>query len=150
MKLTASQSTGLGAGALFYCSSTHRFLFCLRSAICDAPNTWCNVGGGVEDGESIIEGILRECEEEIGIRPDCHLFPLHVNTLVDPETQKVVFTYHNFLGIVAKEFKCLLNDEHDAYRWCPGHDLPLPLHPEFRKALASPRAQALLNAIIGD
>lgn len=148
MKLTASQSTGIGAGALIYCKDTSKLLMALRSEYCDAPNTWCCFGGGVERGESIEQGIRREFREEFGVDLACHLYPLHVSVLCD-EYGNPMFTYHNYLGIVDKPFKGRLNSEHSDWGWFSGRDLPNPLHPEFKKALASARAQALLTSLKG-
>ena len=148
MKLTASQMTGLGAGALVYCKATSKILLALRSNNGDAANTWCCFGGGVERGETIEQGIVREFKEEFGVALSAPLYPLHVNVLCD-EDGTPIFTYHNYLAIVEKPFSGTLNDEHTDWGWFSGRDLPQPLHPEFRKALASAEAQALLTSLKG-
>ncbi len=148
MKLTASQSTGVGAGALIYCKSTGKLLLALRSEKCDAPNTWCCFGGGVERGETLVQGVRREFREEFGISLDCPLYHIHISHLADKQGN-TMFTYHNFLGIVEEPFSGTLNDEHTEWGWFSGSKLPQPLHPEFREALATTRAQLLLTSLKG-
>ena len=135
-----------GAGALFYARSTGRCLFVLRSTTCDAPRTWCSVGGGVESGESLHEAVLRECQEEIGVRPNCSLVLLKGHRIRNA-AGATVYTYYNYLGIVDEEFDCVLNDEHTAYRWAPLSEIPLPLHPEFRKVLTDENVLPLLSSL---
>ena len=50
---------------MIYCTTTNRYLFLLRS---DGkfPDTWGLVGGKIETGESIIDGLNREIQEEMG------------------------------------------------------------------------------------
>ena len=45
-----------------------RFLMVLRAAHIRAPNQYCFPGGGIEPGESPEEAVVRELQEEIGIR----------------------------------------------------------------------------------
>jgi 8-oxo-dGTP diphosphatase len=49
---------------------TGRFLFILRDDIetIPYPNCWSIVGGGIEKGETPIEALKREIEEEINIK----------------------------------------------------------------------------------
>ena len=148
MKLTASQMTGLGAGALVYCKATSKILLALRSEHCDAPNTWCCFGGGVERGETIEQGIVREFKEEFSVNLSAPLYPLYVNVICD-EDGRPVFEYRNYLAIVDQPFSGKLNNEHSDWGWFSGRDLPQPLHPEFKKALASLPAQALLTSLKG-
>src|SRR6185503_9468453 len=65
-RIRADASTGKAAFCQFYCPATDRYLWLRRSETGDAPNVWGGPGGGVEDGESIIEGLRRELMEEIG------------------------------------------------------------------------------------
>jgi 8-oxo-dGTP pyrophosphatase MutT (NUDIX family) len=80
-------------------------------------------GGGIEEDETLLEGITRECMEEIGyFHIDWKLIPI----------QKFVnnnFTYHTFFCEVEDEFKPDLNDEHVGYAWVKEGQYPKPLHP---------------------
>ena len=75
-----------------------------------------------EDNETLLEGVIRECEEEIGFFPkDVKLVPI----------QKFVnynFTYHTFFCEVEEEFKPNLNEEHCGYAWVGDDQYPKPLH----------------------
>lgn len=110
----------VAAGIFFYCSTTHRFLYLMRS---DANYAWGVPGGKIEKGESLFEGLERECIEEIGYFPlDAKLIPI----------QKFVnntFTYHTFFCSVEQEFIPKLNNEHIGYAWVGSNQHPKPMHP---------------------
>ncbi len=136
----AGRSTGLGAGILFYAKDTGRFLIGKRSASCEAPNTWANFGGGVEEGESPEQGARREAWEEAGFKGAVALTPMYLS-------RQQNFTYHNYLGVVDTEFTPVLNDEHTEYLWAPISEFPDDLHPKFAEALQSPEARRVLRPL---
>ena len=109
------------AGVFFFSTQTNRFLYLLRTDKKN-PNTWGIPGGKIEDSETLLEGVIRECEEEIGFFPkDVKLIPI----------QKFVnynFTYHTFFCEVEEEFKPNLNEEHCGYAWVGDDQYPKPLH----------------------
>lgn len=112
----------VSAGVFFYCTTTKRYLYLLRT---DAknPGNWGIPGGKIEEDETLFEGIARECEEEIKFFPNkAKLVPI----------QKFVnhtFTYHTFFCEVDNEFIPTLNDEHCGYAWVGEGQYPKPLHP---------------------
>ena len=111
-------------GALIYCTTTHRYLFLLRSGSKHA-GSWGLVGGKLEPGESVAQGLLREIAEEIGnVVPDPKLIPIEKFT-----SENKNFIYHTFLITVAEEFIPVLNEEHRGYAWVPLQEHPKPLHP---------------------
>lgn len=136
----AGKATGKGAGILFYAIKTRRFLLVKRSDEGDWSGTWACLGGGVDPGESIKEGALREAFEEGAFDGDVELVPLHVSEQPD-------FVYHNMLGILDDEFEPVLNDEHTEYMWVTRDHFPKPLHPDFAAALVSPEARYTLDAL---
>lgn len=109
------------AGVFFYSKSTNRYLYLLRSD--QRSPTWSIPGGGIDDDETLLEGIIRECHEEMSFDiSELKLIPI----------QKFVnntFVYHTFFCEVDKEFIPELNDEHVGYAWVREGQYPKPLHP---------------------
>ena len=109
------------AGVFFYSNTTDRFLYLLRAD--NRSPTWSIPGGKIEDSETLLDGVTRECIEEIGFFDNSFkLIPI----------QKFVnnnFTYHTFFCGIDKEFIPTLNDEHSGYAWVRSGLYPKPLHP---------------------
>lgn len=109
------------AGVFFYNKTTRRYLYLLRSD--QRSPTWSIPGGGIEENEALLEGIMRECVEEMNFDiSDLKLIPI----------QKFVnnnFVYHTFFCEVSNEFIPELNDEHVGYAWVKEGQYPKPLHP---------------------
>ncbi len=77
------------SGALFYSTSTKRFLFLQRTAK-KTQGMWGLVGGQAKYSESAFEGLKREIEEEVGITPKFKkVIPLEMFTSND---QNFIFT----------------------------------------------------------
>jgi 8-oxo-dGTP pyrophosphatase MutT (NUDIX family) len=112
----------ISGGVFFYAQNTKRFLYLLRN---DPRNTgnWGIPGGKIEDGETLLDGVTRECMEEIGYFPiDSKLIPI----------QKFInnkFVYHTFFCKIENEFIPILNDEHSGYSWIDYEQYPKPMHP---------------------
>jgi 8-oxo-dGTP pyrophosphatase MutT (NUDIX family) len=110
------------AGVFFYCIETCRYLYLLRTDTKN-PGNWGIPGGKIEDGETLFEGITRECIEELGYFPNnAKLVPI----------QKFInhsFTYHTFFCEVDNEFIPKLNNEHCGFAWVGDNQYPKPLHP---------------------
>ncbi len=125
-KLHAGTETGFGAGVLIFCLSTGRYLWIRRSETGDFPGYWCAPGGGVEDYETIEQGVKREVKEEIGY--DASMELLHMN-----RTNKDGFVFCNHLTMVEDEFIPVLNAEHTEYLWST--EQPTPIHPGLAEAI---------------
>ena len=109
------------AGIFFYSKSTDRSLYLFRN---ESKNpTWSIPGGKIEKNETLLDGLKRECQEEINYwDDDLKLVPI----------QKFVnntFAYHTFFCEVPEEFSPVLNDEHSGYAWVGSDKYPKPLHP---------------------
>ena len=128
------------AGVFFYSVSTNRFLYLLRAD--NKSPTWSIPGGGIEKDETLLEGIERECIEEMGFyNQDFKLIPI----------QKFVnntFTYHTFFCEVKDEFIPTLNDEHEGYAWVKEGHYPKPLHPGLFSTVNIDLVQEKLQALI--
>lgn len=112
------------AGVWFCCKDTGRYLYLLRNDP-KHPNTWGLPGGKVEEGETLLGAMERECIEELGAMPDYQrLIPIEKFTSGDGN-----FEYHTWLCIVDREFVPTLNDEHHGYAWIDSGHWPKPMHP---------------------
>jgi len=108
------------AGIFFYCTPTQRFLYLMRS---DANFAWGVPGGKIEENETLLEGLQRECMEEISYWPSsAKLIPIQM--FVNNS-----FTYHTFFCAIDEEFVPILNDEHVGYAWIGHNQHPKPMHP---------------------
>jgi 8-oxo-dGTP pyrophosphatase MutT (NUDIX family) len=136
-----NKNPNTSAGVFFYSVATGRFLFLLRSDDKN-PSNWGIPGGKVEDGETLFEGVERECTEEIQFFPnDAKLVPI----------QKFVnntFTYHTFFCKVDNEFIPVLNEEHCGYCWIAVDHYPKPLHPGLFNTVNFDVVQSKLKKLI--
>lgn len=82
-------------------------------------NSWGFPGGHVEEGESPIEGAIRESREEAAYVPRTGLTEIYVDG--------DVHLFHCNDG----RFEPNLNDEHDAFIWATIEDAPEPLFPKI-------------------
>lgn len=119
--IASSSNMNQAAGVFFYSKSTQRYLYLLRTDI--KNSTWSIPGGGIEQDETLFEGIARECDEEMSFDiSELKLIPI----------QKFVnnnFVYHTFFCEVEDEFIPTLNSEHVGYAWVTEGLYPKPLHP---------------------
>jgi 8-oxo-dGTP pyrophosphatase MutT (NUDIX family) len=127
------------SGVLFLSIKTKRFLFMMRSDD-SYTNTWATVGGRSEQGESIVESLTREIQEEIGFLPIVRK-TIPIDLYVSPDR---MFEFHTFICLVDNEFIPILNDEHSGYAWSSINNYPKPLHPALFSSLKN---QELLTKI---
>jgi 8-oxo-dGTP pyrophosphatase MutT (NUDIX family) len=131
----------VSAGIFFYSKNSKRFLYLLRT---DAknPGNWGIPGGKIENDETLLDGLQRECVEEIGYWPDSpKLVPI----------QKFVnntFTYHTFFSQIKEEFIPILNKEHCGYAWVGESQYPKPLHPGLFSTVNFDVVQKKLKTLI--
>ncbi len=112
----------VAAGIFFYASKTKRYLYLLRSTPKSSSN-WGMPGGKIEENETLLEGVTRECIEELGFFPeDAKLVPIQKFT-------NHAFVYHTFFCEIQEEFTPVLNHEHCGYAWVGENQYPKPLHP---------------------
>lgn len=119
------ESSSIAAvGVWFYSVSTCRYLYLMRNDV-KHPGSWGLPGGRMEAGETIIQTIERECQEELGSMPDyVKLVPLEKFTTADG-----AFAYHTFFCSVNQEFTPVLNHEHLGWAWIASGTWPKPMHP---------------------
>lgn len=108
-----------GAGVFFYSVSTCRYLYLLRQ---DSKN-WSIPGGKVDSDETLLDGLRRECLEEMSWWSDeSKLVPIQ-------KFENFNFEYHTFFCAVEQEFIPRLNNEHCGWAWVGEDQVPKPLHP---------------------
>lgn len=111
-------------GVWFYSVATQRYLYLLRNDP-KHPGSWGLPGGKIESGETLLDAMHRECQEELGAMPNyLRLMPLEKFTSADQG-----FVYHTFFCSVDAEFIPILNDEHIGWSWIASGSWPRPMHP---------------------
>jgi len=113
-------------GIWFHSLDTKRNLFLMRNDK-KYKGHWGLPGGKIEEDESLIETIHRECLEEMGVVPD-YIKLVPIDKFTADANQ---FCYHTFFCLVNKEFIPDLNHEHIGYAWVDADTIPKPLHPGF-------------------
>ena len=119
-------------GVWFYSITTKKYLFLMRN---DEKyfGHWALPGGKIEDGEALVETIIRECTEELGTMPKYNkLIPIEKFTIPNN-----YFCYHTFFCVLENEFIPILNHEHIGYAWINEDTFPSPLHPGLLSTIKS-------------
>lgn len=111
-------------GVWFRARDTNRYLYLMRNDT-RHHRTWALPGGKVEDNETLLGAIERECTEEIGGMPTyIKLIPIEKFT-----SSNNLFEYYTWVCLVPSEFRPTLNDEHLGYAWIDKSHWPKPMHP---------------------
>ena len=119
------------AGCLIYCTTTDKFFLLHRN---DPNPTWSLVSGGINEGETPLEGLKREIVEELSINPEIVKYEF-VDTEITPNNKDGLFYY--FKGYTTNEFKAKLDHENLSYGWFSMDELPESLYPRFIDKLKS-------------
>jgi len=130
------------SGALFYALNTKRFLFLHRTQS-KQNNVWGLVGGKGNTGESPINILQREIQEELGFQPEI-LKTIPLETFVSTDEK---FNFHTYLTVVKEEFIPNLNNEHDGYAWASFSKWPKPIHQGLRNTLQNKTNVTKLEAV---
>lgn len=131
----AKQSVGCFVVAL----DTKHVLLGRRSEHVGDPNLWGTFGGGVDPGETLEQALYRELQEEAGFTGQFH-------TLSNVWTNKrPAYHYHNFIGVLEREFTPKLNYETSVHLWFDPCKFPRPLHPGVVEALKQAEIRRALS-----
>ena len=112
------------SGVLIKAIDTNRILLLLRDDYPIHQNTWSMVAGGIEIGESDLEGLKREVGEELSIDPNIITYRFKGSELLNGKT---TFTWYE--GLTPMEFIPKLDEENLDYGWFDINKLPEPLYP---------------------
>lgn len=107
-------------------------------------DTWATVGGRAEIGETVIESLSREIQEEIGFLPIVRK-TIPVDLFVSNDGK---FEFHMFVCLVDKEFIPNLNSEHKGYAWSGIDNFPKPLHPALYNALKNNELKSKIKSVL--
>lgn len=119
------------SGCVFLAVDSGRILLQQRSDKSSHPRSWGFFGGKAHKGETPLQALLRELDEEVGMLPDVEkVYPLNIFTSPDKK-----FIYNTFVVAVFEEFIPVLNNESDGYCWVKINNWPRPLHPGVKAQL---------------
>ena len=131
------------SGALFYATSTKRFLLLQRTDF-KTRGMWGLVGGRARYTESAFDGLKREIIEEVGETLKFKkVIPLELFTSNDQK-----FFFNTYLIAVENEFIPKLNKEHSGYCWCNFECWPKNLHAGLRNTLNNKAIKGKLQTIL--
>jgi len=131
------------SGALFYSTSTKRFLLLQRTDT-RTRGMWGLVGGQARFTESAFEGLKREIAEEVGDTPKFKkVIPIELFTSNDQK-----FFFHTYLIAVEPEFIPKLNVEHSGYCWTAFECWPRNLHMGLKNTLNNKGIKGKLQTIL--
>jgi 8-oxo-dGTP pyrophosphatase MutT (NUDIX family) len=131
------------SGALFYSTSTKRFLFLQRTSE-KTKGLWGLVGGRMKYTESAFQGLKREVKEEVGDTPKFKkVIPLEMFTSNDEK-----FFFHTYLIAIETEFLPKLNNEHSGYCWTAFECWPKNLHMGLKNTLNNKAIKGKLQTIL--
>lgn len=77
---------------------------------------WCQVAGGIEEGETAWQAALRELDEETGLMPTAFYSADICEQFYEPKRDAVTMA-PVFVAIIDQDQQVQLNHEHSAYRW---------------------------------
>ena len=112
-----------------------------RSQFAHEGGTWSCAGGALDEGETPLEGALREASEEVGAIPEGTT--VLGSTVFAPAAD---WTYTTYVVEVPGEFGASMNFETDAIAWdSPDEVEARPLHAGF--AAAWPALRTIIQAV---
>lgn len=91
-------------------------LLLLRRTGSTLTGAWCQIAGGIEDGETAWQAAIREAEEETGLIIR-NLYSADVCEQFYEADRDAITLTPVFVAFVNTDCTVCLNDEHDDYKW---------------------------------
>jgi len=117
MSIIPIKSSGIAAVLLKEINDMYHVLLLKRTSH-HLHNIWCYIGGGMEEGETVIEAVYREIAEETGITELALYSSNQFDQIFSPQ-ENYIYIASVFVGFVHPEQSVVLNDEHSDYQWLP-------------------------------
>lgn len=137
-------TTDIVAKAVVYTDDNRALLLTRSETDEQRPAGFDLPGGGIEAGESMKEGVIREVLEETGLTimpPDAQLLWTKTVMQHDKNIVRLLYSCKTASDIVRLSF------EHDAYTWAPLKDIADELdHPYWSEGIRYAQANHLLPA----
>lgn len=77
---------------------------------------WCQIAGGIEDGEKAWEAALREVQEETGLKCD-RLYSADICEQFYEADRDSISMLPVSVGFVDAKAAVIINDEHSEFQW---------------------------------
>lgn len=90
-----------------------QFLMMLR----DRDVFWCHVAGKIEQGETAVQAVVREIQEETSLVPTVVYTAEFIEQFYEVKQNRLALC-PAFVAIVKSEDEVALNAEHREFRWC--------------------------------
>jgi len=82
------------------------------------PGIWQMLTGHIKEGESVVQAVLREIQEETSLKPTS-LYSLNYVTRFFEQEDESIYLVPLFLAVAPHSSRVNLNPkEHDKYKWC--------------------------------
>ncbi len=82
---------------------------------------WCQIAGGIEEGETAWQTAVRELKEETGLNPELFYSADIVERFYEAADDAITLV-PVFVAIIDPAAKVVLNHEHSEYRWVSFED----------------------------
>lgn len=107
-------------GVLIKSLKTNKVFLVYRN---DKTPIWSLVSGTINKGESVLDGLKREINEELSINPDIITFKFNkIEIFLDKKHE-----FHYYEGFVDNEFNPILDEENITSTWITLDSVPSPL-----------------------
>lgn len=106
---------------VMYSKNNEKLEYLIIKRSLDDGGFWQGVTGTLEEGETLVNCLIREIREEIGIENIKNISEIK-QTIQWAKKTGFVITEYVFAVELDKNSKIILSEEHDDYKWCSFED----------------------------